>query len=274
MLLAAHVFMSLFASEFNELRFTDERMLAVGKLAARAVFFGNVDDYMELLDKGMAPDSAEMSRVQDCKIKVYGQTANQNQFGLVDDLTGHDDDVDPLNRYKLIKLDVVGGYYATLTFALTNRHSGAELWQMPLPMIITVSLKYSSDYRTAKYKGFTAKMLNPTYLPNAIREQISGDWGVISEMHSTCASGYYKAILNGEYDKKDTAQSSLKDKPIEAVLEEALAKANVHRDLVFKSFVDRPFQQFKSAVYDLRLLENLPPLLDEESNPAEKSKSN
>lgn len=117
-------------------------------------------------------------------------------------------------------------------------------------------------------------MLNPTYLPNAIREQISGDWGVISEMHLTCASGYYKAILNGEYDKKDTAQSSLKDKPIEAVLEEAFAKANAHRDLVFKSFVDRPFQQFKSAVYDLRLLENLPPLPDEESNPAEKPKSN
>lgn len=266
-LATTHAFMSLSAHEFNEIRFTEERMLEVGRLAAHAVFFGDVKKYNDLTEQGFKLGPDKVKQVQACEIQPGSTLALEgNQRRLINDLYGRED-VDPLKRFGLLKADIVSGHFATLTFSVSDQESSLALWHKSLPMVVTISMKYTLDPATARFTGFAAQLLNTSYLPNAIRKYVSGDWGVLGEIHSMCASGYSKAILAGEYDNKNSDFSKMTGGQTNHFFEDAFAKAKDNNHFVVDNFAKRPFEQFIAVINDLRYLKHLPPVPEDEDKP-------
>lgn len=260
-----HAFFSLFASDSNDIRHTEERLLEVGRLTAHSVFFGSVAHYKDLVEPGIELEKEQVTRIQNCQIEPVSLVdLSRNKRHLLFAFNG-DDRVDALKRYSLLRADIVSGHYATLTYSVSSQDSSDPLWHKSFPILVTVSLKYSNVPKIGLFKEFSAQLLNAKYLPDGIRKYVSGDWGVLGEIHSWCAQDYYKAVLSGKDDVTTADAPTMTNEQVMQIVHDALAKADEDRNFVFKSFVDRPFEQFKSAIDDLRFLKGLPPLPEDDA---------
>lgn len=193
----------------NSLRKTQEHAIQRAKLLSHYIVNGDIEQLVQRADEAM------IDRLQKFPITSFRDILQSELYEtkrippwhwLLSPV--HATFSPPESRMQLIKLERKGSFFVMTFAALKESYLTDYIDADGRPLLVSVAIRYVEPQLTSLASEWIHRLINVDWLPDFVRESVSGNWYLIDYRYSFSLRDYYNWVRTNEERLFEEAEKS------------------------------------------------------------------